>query len=138
MQASVLSGSVKVKCVIALDSGIDGIEEIVRLMLPDEWRPHVTFTEAQSTDLLELVRNALPALLVIHTNLFVFDPEWMAGCVAVSPNTRYLVLTSCSEERIDNLLKLCEPLHVSLEVLRTPFNRAQLIAALEPACGLLA
>ena len=138
MQASVLSGSVKVKCVIALDSGIDGIEEIVRLMLPDEWRPHVTFTEAQSTDLLELVRNALPALLVIHTNLFVFDPEWMAGCVAVSPNTRYLVLTSCSEERIDNLLKLCEPLHVSLEVLRPPFNRAQLIAALEPACGLLA
>ena len=126
------------KCVIAIDSGLEGIEEILRLMLPDEWRPHVTFTEAQSTDLLELVRNALPALLVIHTNLFVFDPEWMAGCVAVSPNTRYLVLTSWSEERIDNLLKLCEPLHVSLEVLRTPFNRAQLIAALEPACGLLA
>jgi hypothetical protein len=139
VQASVLSGSVKVKCVIALDSGIDGIEEIVRLMLPDEWRPHVTFArDAQSTDLIELVRNALPALLVIHTNLFHYDPEWLAGCVAVSPNTRYLVLTSWSEERIDNLLKLCEPLHVSLEVLRTPFNRAQLIAALEPACGLLA
>jgi len=135
----VLSGSVKVKCVIALDSGIDCIEEIVRLMLPDQWRPRVTFArDAQSTYLIELVRNALPALLVIHTNLFAFDPEWMAGCVAVSPNTRYLVLSSWSEERIDNLLKLCAPLHVSLEVLRTPFNRAQLIAALEPACGLLA
>ena len=120
------------KCVIAIDSGLEGIEEILRLMLPDEWRPHVTFTEAQSTDLLELVRNALPALLVIHTNLFHYDPEWLAGCVAVSPNTRYLVLTSWSEERIDNLLKLCEPLHVSLEVLRMPFNRAQFIAALGP------
>ena len=120
------------KCVIAIDSGLEGIEEILRLMLPDEWRPHVTFTEAQSTDLLELVRNALPALLVIHTNLFVFDPEWMAGCVAVSPNTRYLLLTTWSQEGIDNLLKLFEPLHVSLEVLRMPFNRAQFIAALEP------
>jgi hypothetical protein len=132
------SGSVKVKCVVAFDSGIDAIEEIVRLMLPDEWRPHVKFaTDAKSTDLIDLVRNALPALLVIHTNLFHYDPEWLAGCVAASPNTRYLVLSSWEKEVIDALLKPCEPLHASVEVLRTPFVRAQLIAALEPAFGLL-
>jgi hypothetical protein len=138
MQPSVLSGSVKVKCIVALDWGIDAIEDILRLMLPDEWRPHVTFArDAIKNDLIELVRNALPALLIVHTNLFHYDPEWLAGCLAVSPNTRYLVLTSWPEDQIDDLLKLCEPHHVSLEVLRTPFNRAQFIAALEPAFGLL-
>lgn len=86
-----------------------------------------------------MVRKALPALLVIHTNLFAYGPAGLAGLVAVSPNTRYVLLTaSWSEKRIADLLKSCEPSNVSLEVLMMPFNRVQLIAALEPACGLLA
>src|SRR5260370_41836416 len=100
-----VSGSVKVKCAIAIDSGNDCIEEIVRTMLSDEWRPHATVaTYAQLSDVIEMVRNALPALLVIHSNLLLLGPEdGIAGCAAVSPNTRYLVLTAWSEEHIDNL-----------------------------------
>jgi len=128
-----------VKCAIAIDSGNECIEEIIRTMLPDGWGPHVTVaTYAQWADVIEMARNALPALLVIHTNLLFLGPEdGIAGCVAVSPNTRYLFLTAWSEENIDYLLKVFEPLHVSLGALRMPFDRAQLIAALEGACGFL-
>jgi hypothetical protein len=106
-------------------------------MLPDEWRPHVTVaTYAQLVDVIEMVRETLPALLVVHTNLLLSDPKHgIAGCVAVSPNTRYLVLTAWSEEHTDNLLKFYEPLHISLATLRMPFDRPQLIAALEAASG---
>lgn len=38
---SLLSESVKVKCAIAFDIGSE-IEEIVRKMLPAEWRPHIS------------------------------------------------------------------------------------------------
>jgi hypothetical protein len=135
--ASLLSGSVKVKCVIAIDE--DCIAEIVHAMLPEEWRLHATFaTGAQLTDVIEMLRQALPALLVIHTNLLVCGPEdGIAGCVAASPSTRYLFVTAWSEEHIDDLLRFCEHLHASFGVLRMPFDRAQLIAALEPALELL-
>jgi len=132
------SGSVKAKCAIAIDSCNECVEEIIRAMLPDEWRPHVIVaTYAQWADVIEMVRNALPALLVIHTNLLFLCPEdGMARCVAVSPNTRYLFLTAWSEELIDNLLKSYGSLHASLGVLRMPFERAELIAVLEGGCGL--
>jgi hypothetical protein len=125
----------QVKCAIAIDSGNECIEEIVRAMLPDDWRPHVTVaTYAQWTEVIEMVRDTLPDLLVIHTNLLLLGPEdGIAGCVALSPNMRYLFLTGWSEEHIETLLKLCEPLHVPLGVLRMPFDRPQLIAALKSA-----
>jgi hypothetical protein len=134
-----ISGSMKVKCAIAMDSDNEPIEEIVRWMIPDEWRPHVTVAPyAQCTDVIEMVRNALPDLLVIHTNLLLLGPEdAIAGCVAVSPNTRYLLLTAWSEELVDTLRKAYEPLHISLGTLRMPFEREQFIATLGAACGLL-
>lgn len=134
-----LSGSMKVKCAIAIDSHNEPIEEIVRLMIPDEWRPHVTVAPyARCTDVIEMVRNALPDLLVIHTNLLLLGPEdGIAGCVAVSPNTRYLLLTAWSEEQVDSVRKSYQPLHVSLGALRMPFDREQFIATLGAACGLL-
>jgi hypothetical protein len=131
------SGLVKMKCVIAIDSGNECIQEIVYAMLPAEWHSDVTVaTYAQLTDVIEMVRNVLPAVLVIHTNLLLLDPEvGIAGCAAVSPDTRYLVLTAWSEEQIDNLLRFYELPHISLGALRMPFDKAQLIAALEAACG---
>jgi len=127
--------AIKVKCAIAIDSSNPCIGEIIREMLPAEWQPHVTVSSySQWTDVIEMVRNALPALLVIHTNLFLLSPkDGIEHCAAVSSNTRYLFLTAWSEEHIDDLLKFCEPFHAS--VLRMPFNRAQLIAALAGAYG---
>jgi hypothetical protein len=124
-----------VKCAIAIDSGNECIAEHIHRILPGEWRPHVTVsTYAQGTDVIEMVRNDLPDLLVIITNLLLRSPDVIEGCVAVSPNTRYLFLTGWSEEEIDHLLKSCEPLPVS--VLTMPFSRAQLIAALGDALGI--
>ena len=135
----ILSGSMKVKCAVAMDSDNEAIEEIVRAMIPDEWRPHVNVAPyAQVTGVIEMVRNALPALLVIHTNLLLLGPEdGIVGCAAVSPKTRCILLTAWSEEQVDNFRKFYEPLHISLGTLRMPFERAQLIATLEAACGLL-
>lgn len=134
-----ISGSMKVNCAIAIDSLNEPIEGIVRWMIPDEWRPHVTVAQyAQCTDVIEMVRNALPDLLVIHTNLLLQGPgDGIAGCIAVSPNTRYLLLTAWSDELVDNFLKSYEPLHISLGTLRMPFERERFIATLRAACGLL-
>jgi hypothetical protein len=122
-----------VKCAIAFDSGSEPLGEIVRIMLPDEWQPHVFIsTYARWADIIEMVRNASPALLAIHTNLLLMGPEdGIEGCAAVSPETQYLFLTGWSEENIEDLLKSYPSLHVS--VLRMPFERAQLITALEGA-----
>ena len=130
----------KPKCAIAIDTGNECTEEFIRKILPYEWRPHVTLaTFSRLTEVVEMVRDALPAVLILHTNLLLLGPEdAIANCVAVSPNTRYLLLTAWSEEHIDNFREFYEPLHISLGTLRMPFDGAQLIATLEAACGLLA
>ena len=130
------SGKVKVKCAIAIDSGNECFGELICRMLPDEWRPHVTVSAySQWTDVIEMVRNALPALLVIHANLLLVKPEnGMKDCAVISPNTRYMWLTAWPEKETTPLLKFYEPLHIS--VLRMPFERSELIAALEGAHGL--
>jgi hypothetical protein len=130
------SGEVKVKCAIAIDSGNECIGEIICVMLPGKWRPRVTVsTYPQWTDVIEMVRKALPDLLVIHTNLLLLSPkDGIESCEAVSPNARYLFLTAWRGEHLDHLLKFCEPFHGT--VLTMPFERPELIAALEGACGL--
>lgn len=80
------SGAVKVKCAIAFDSGNECIAEYVRTALPSEWRPHVTVsTYSQGTDVIEMVRNVLPDMLAIITNLLLLSPDVIEGCVAISP-----------------------------------------------------
>jgi len=128
-----------VKCAIAIDSGNESIAEIILTMLPDEWCPHVTVATYNGVNaVIAMVRNTLPDLLVIYTNLLFSRPEdGIAGCAAVSPGTRYLILHAWSDDDINSMLKLYEPLHVSVGVVRMPFERAQLIATLKCACGWL-
>jgi hypothetical protein len=126
------SVAVKVKCAIAIDSGNECLGEIILALLPVEWRPYVTFsTYDQWTDVIEMVRNAQPALLVVHTNLLMLSPDGIERCIAVSPNSRYLFFTAWAEEDIDHVLKAYESFPVS--ALRMPFDRAQLVAALKNA-----
>jgi len=131
-----VSNTITVKCAIAIDSANECIGEIIIPLLPAEWRPHVTFsTYTHWTDVIEMVRRTLPALLVINTNLLMLSPDGIERCVAVSPKTRYLFLTAWSEEDIDHVLKFYE--HLPVSVLRMHFDRAQLIAALEGAFGIV-
>ena len=70
------SDAMKVKCAIAIDWHNEPIEEIVRRMIPDEWRPQVTVAQyADCSDVIAMVRSALPDLLVIHSNLLILGPE---------------------------------------------------------------
>jgi len=114
------------------------VGEIVHSMLTDEWRAHVTVASYKGlTDVIRMVRDALPAVLILHANLLLTAPEGaLAGCVAVSPQTRYLVMIAWPEEGIKNLHKFYEPLHLMMQTLEMPFNRTQLIAILESAGGL--
>ena len=128
------SGEIQVKCAIAIDSGNECMGEIILALLPAEWRSQVIVSVFDHwANVVELVRNAQPTLLFIHTNLLLLSPDGIEGCAAVSPKTRYLFLTAWSEEGIDHLLKCYEPFPVS--VLRMPFNREQLIAALTTAAS---
>jgi len=123
----------KVECAIAIDAGNECIEEIVGRMLPDQWRPHVTVATYKGiVDVIRMMQNTRPSQLALITNLLISAPEGIAGCIAVSPNTRYLLITGWSEEHIDHIKRFYEPVHISMETLRMPFDRAQLIAALEP------
>jgi len=131
-------GSGKVKLAVVVDSGNECIGEIVYSMLTDEWRANVTVASYKRlTDVIRMVRDALPAVLVLHANLLLTAPEGgLAGCVAVSPTTRYIIMTAWPEEGIKNLHKFYEPLHIMMQTLEMPFDRTQLIPILESAGGL--
>jgi hypothetical protein len=129
--------SQKVQCAIAIDEGNECIAEIVSACLLAESQQHTTVaTYGRFADVIRMVRDTLPALLVIHTNLLVQAVgEAIAACVAASPSTRYLLIIAWNQESIDRVLKGYAPLHISIGVLNMPFDREQLIAALGSAGG---
>src|SRR5438477_12937461 len=50
------------------------------------------------SDVVALVQDRLPALLIIHSNLLIeISIEAICFLVAISPSTRYLVITGWSE-----------------------------------------
>ena len=126
------TGAPKVQCAVAIDSGNECIVEIVSDLLPAEWRPRTTVAAFDGiADVIRMVRDSKPTLLVIHTNLLIRpDVKGIAGCVAVSPGTRYLIMTGWSEESVAELRKSLAPLQVPIDVLYMPFDRQQLSAAL--------
>jgi len=124
-----------VKCAVAIDLGSEVIAEIMQAWLPDEWRPHVAAVgHNRFGDVVGMVRDVQPALLIIHSNLLIAAPEGaIAACAAVSPSTRYLIMTAWQQEHIEALHKSYEALHIAIQTLRMPFNREQLNAAVKAA-----
>ena len=121
------------KCAVAIDSCNECLVETLASMVPLVRRSDVTV--AAYTDLFEviqMVKDTLPALLVVHTNLVMLGPEdWIATCTSANPNMRYTFLTAWVQEHIDILYKTYEPYRVSMSTLIMPFEREQFVAALE-------
>jgi hypothetical protein len=128
--------SANLKCAFAIDSNNDAIVDIVGHMLPTEWRPFITVAGYDRfSDVIRMVRDARPALLVIHSNLLLLSVRnAIAGCVAVSPNTRYLIMTTWSAESVEQFTREYQALHISLGTLSTPFSRDELLATLSSEC----
>ena len=128
--------SPKGQCAIAIDAGNECLVEIFSSFLPAEWQQRITIaTYTGFTDVIRMVRDTLPALLVIHSNLILQSEEAIAASVAVSPGTRYLLLTAWAREPIEQLHKACAPLRISMGTLSMPFSREQFLAALSSAAG---
>ena len=128
-------GSGRVKCAIALESFSEALGEILGAMVPVSWRPSTTVAAYNDlSEVIRMVEDRLPVLLVIHTNLLFFGPEdWIASCSAANPNMRFLFVTGWVQEQIDYLLKMNEPFHMPMTALGLPFEREQFAAALEAA-----
>jgi hypothetical protein len=119
-----------------MDSGNECMEEVFRMMLPDQWRTQVVAaTYDNASAVIAMVRDVLPYLLVIHSNFLNMDPKGlMANCAAASPGTRYLLMTAWSDKIIDETWEALAPLNISMEILRMPFERAEFIATLKRSC----
>jgi hypothetical protein len=127
----------KGKCAVAIDADNECIADLVSHFLPPEWQQRITVaTYDRFTDVIRVVQNTLPALLIIHSNLILLGAEGaISACVALSPGTRYLLLTAWSTEVIEQLHKSYAPLRVSLNTLAMPFSRDQFIEAISLAAG---
>ncbi len=66
--------SSKGQCAIAIDAGNECLADIFTHFLPAEWQQRMTVaTYDRFTDVIRMVRDTLPALLVIHSNLILLS-----------------------------------------------------------------
>lgn len=128
--------SAQVQCLIAVDG--ECFPEIFNSLLPSEWKPHIAVAnyDLRFTDVIRVVRDTLPALLFIHSNLIQHGWDAFAAYVAVSPGTRYIIMNSnWGPETIEEFRKTYAPLQISMGILNMPFTREELIASLHSALG---
>ncbi len=125
------------RCVIAAEDKF--FEDLFNSFLPSEWKPHTTVLandDVRFTDVIRVVRDTLPALLCIHSNLVRCASEAFAAYVAVSPATRYLILNSnLTLEDIEEFRRTYRPLQISVSILNLPFTPEEFAASLQSASG---
>jgi hypothetical protein len=121
------------KCVIVIDSSNECLVDPIRAWLPEEWRPQVTVaTYDHVPAIIAMVRDLLPDLLVIHSNFLLVEPRGVIeGCAAVSPGTRFLLMTGWAGDLIDLTSKEYASLNIPVGILNMPFDKEELIAALD-------
>ena len=118
----------KVHCAIALDSGNECLLDTINAMLPGELQSTARIVTDRFTDVIRIVRDCLPILLFIHSNLLLLEGlEGFTGCVAANPSTRYVIMTAWPDDAIEQFLEFYEPLQVSVGILKLPFERKELI-----------
>jgi hypothetical protein len=119
------------KCVIAIDSSNECLEDPLRAWLPEEWRPQVTVaTHDHVPAIIAMVRDQLPNLLIIHSNFLIMESRAVECCSAVSRGTRFVLMTGWAGEILDLTIKEYASLNIPLGILNMPFDRAELIAVL--------
>jgi hypothetical protein len=78
-----------------------------------------------------MVRDYRPAVLFIHSNLVLSEKLVIAGCVAANASTRCVIMTAWSDDAIDQLREFYESLQISVGILKLPFERKELIDAVD-------
>jgi hypothetical protein len=129
-----VSTSSEGQCAIVVDSAVECLLEIFHAWLPlESWTKTTLRLCEHLSDVVELLQESPASLLVIHSNLFVFPgAEAISALVAVSPGTRYLVMTSWPGF-IDEFSSLSRRLHVPIDTLQPPFSREEFVVALRAA-----
>jgi hypothetical protein len=129
--ASPVPLSAEMRFAIVVDSGLEPLLEFLPKMLPLEWQSKTTCRLCKRlSDVVKFVREMPPALLVIHSNLFIgAGPESISALAAVSPGTRYLVITGW-EPFVADFKRIAEYLPSPLHIIEAPFSRDQFLATL--------
>jgi hypothetical protein len=124
----------KVYCAIAIDSGNDCLVEAFRVIFATQVQPDSLLVAAfdDLIGVVRMVRNTMPELLIIHSNLLLMGPglEAIAGCAAVSPTTRYLIATGWDNAAISELSDTLAPFKISVDVLRMPLSPQDVAVAI--------
>jgi hypothetical protein len=123
----------KLVCALVTDSG-DAVMEILATFVPQHLQSRtITRPYDRLSDAVNLFRESPPALLVIHSNLILTSSgiEEISALVAVSPGTRYLVVTGWTD--IDIFRKVSDDLRVRIDVMQMPCSRGDFAAAVEAA-----
>lgn len=120
------------QCLIVFDSGVEAVGEILQKLLPLDLQPKSAFHVCERlSDVVKLLRETRPTVLITHSNFFVFTTvQAISALVAVSPGTRHLVVTSWPQTAVDEFRNISRLLHVPIDVLSAPFSREELAAAL--------
>jgi hypothetical protein len=121
----------EMRLAVVVDSGLEPLLEFLPKWLPLEWQPKTTCRLCKGiSDVVTLLREESPTSLVIHSNLFIVaGPESISVLAAVSPGTRYLVITGW-EPYIAAFQKVAECLPAPLHIIEAPFSCDQFVAAL--------
>lgn len=121
--------SLKAYCLVAIHGSDECLADIVGLIVPAELRQYVMVAICRNfTDVIRIVRHILPSVLVINSNLLILAVnKAISACVAVSPNTRYVLMTGWSPENVAEFHKVYAPLQISMATLSMPFNREEFL-----------
>jgi hypothetical protein len=119
----------RIACAVVVDPCAGPLLEMVSNSLPPDLR---SGSEVRAydhfSDVVALMQETLPALLILHSNLLIeITIEAICLLVAISPATRYLVITGWSE--IDFFRTIADVLRIHIGVLQTPFQRDEFLAA---------
>lgn len=119
------------QCAIAVDSGLDCLLEFLPNLVLPNWKSKTTTRLCNRlSDVVKLLRESSPAVLVITSNLLVqTGAEGISALVAVSPGTRYLVMTGV-EAFIADFQQVSECVHVPIHTVMMPFSGDEFRAAL--------
>jgi hypothetical protein len=125
----------RILCAVVVDPGAGPVMEIANALLPPELRSGSEIRACDHfSDVVVFMQQTLPALLIIHSNLLIeISIEAIGLLVAISPATRYLVITGWSE--IDFFRTIAKALRIQIHVLQTPFQPDEFVAAVR-AIGL--
>jgi hypothetical protein len=126
----------EVQCAIVLDSGSDCLVPMFKAWLPPELQETAIARVCDHlSSVAKILRESAPALLITHSNLFVGSgEEAISALVAVSPGTRYLVVTAVLKFT-ENFRSLSDILGVPIDVLEAPFPREQFVTAVQKLCS---